>query len=115
MKKALLLYINVPEKQKIFDVKKQLKPCDRGMLKLDIKKGDEKLGSWTYAGSFISAGVQQECKAKNKINNYYSCSYLTVTFSHSQYSCTVNLHQHRCWKIKPTLRVWVTHRSLDPR
>lgn len=64
---------------------------------------------------FLSAGVQQECKAKNKINNYYSCSYLTVTFSHSQHSCTVNLHQHCCWKIKPTLRVWVTHRSLDPR
>lgn len=55
MKKALLLYINVPEKQKIFDVKKQLKPCDRGMLKLDIKKGDEKLGSWTYAGSLAQA------------------------------------------------------------
>lgn len=46
----------------------KLKPCDRGMLKLDIKKGDEKLGSWTYAGSFISTGVQQECKAKNEIN-----------------------------------------------
>lgn len=53
MKKALLLYINVPEKQKIFDVKKQLEPCDRGMLKLDIKKGDERLGSWTCTGSFF--------------------------------------------------------------
>lgn len=66
MKKALLLYINVPEKQKIFDVKKQLEPCDRGMLKLDIKKGDERLGSWTCAGSFLAQACNKNAKQEIK-------------------------------------------------